>query len=417
MSFFQYILIVALLWCITETRISPKFDDSIYKVIGCVPGKFHTCAINDIFVLPDEATILSIVNINNAGPWSLPTSYLEIMYRNGSTIKLSTEVIGDTSGQCTFGAQFIPYYNNNQGNAVVLMCSSFSFPGGDTLFFRFKIDVLTSVITPIGDPLIFHSENSFALFTSRPTTAANDVYFLLNSYPSGSNNYSVGVLNLDDFKFQTWSVVLPSQSPFFLNAHLGTFSNAAQVDQLLFSVGCGPHDASYTSEMLCTFKYSNEKEFTLVGMNSIPNAQTNRNLYLYAPNEQQWGITITGDSTNWTVSIMNTQFTAPTNSSSEVIYGATFNDADVILTYTISASISTLKDRCFYLATASTRNNLLVIQQLRFGEDFKTTPSKLVDSTAISNMPSMYTTTKLFLTKNYLFVSEELNIYRYAVEC
>ena len=115
MSFLQFILIVVLLYLGVHARISPKPDESVYNIVGCVPGKFHTCQMGDIFVLSDEATILSIVYINNAGPWSLATSYLEIMYRNGSALKLSTAIIGDTTGHCTFGAKFIPYYNNNQG--------------------------------------------------------------------------------------------------------------------------------------------------------------------------------------------------------------------------------------------------------------------------------------------------------------
>jgi hypothetical protein len=115
MSFLQFILIVVLFCSGVQARISPKPDESVYNIVGCVPGKFHTCGIGDIFVLPDEATVLSIIDINNAGPWSLATSYLEIMHRNGSTKQLSTEVIGDTTGHCTFGAKFIPYYNNNQG--------------------------------------------------------------------------------------------------------------------------------------------------------------------------------------------------------------------------------------------------------------------------------------------------------------
>jgi hypothetical protein len=115
MILFQFIFLV--FFCsVIQARISPKPDESSYNVVGFTPGKFHTCEIIDIFVLPDEATILSIVSINNAGPWSLPSSYLEIMYRNGSTIQFGTSVIGDTNGQCTFGAKFIPYYNNSQGN-------------------------------------------------------------------------------------------------------------------------------------------------------------------------------------------------------------------------------------------------------------------------------------------------------------
>lgn len=104
---------------VIQARISPKPDDSVYNIAGFTPGRFHTCNIVDIFVLPDESTVLSIVNINNAGPWSLPSSYLEIMYGNGSTVQLSTAVIGDTTGRCTFGAKFIPYYNNNQGNGSI----------------------------------------------------------------------------------------------------------------------------------------------------------------------------------------------------------------------------------------------------------------------------------------------------------
>jgi hypothetical protein len=297
------------------------------------------------------------------------------------------------------------------------MCSSFSFPGGDTAFFRFKVDPLTSTITPIGTPLVFHSENSFALFTSQPATATNDVYFLLNSYPAGPNNYSVGLLNLVDFRFQSWPVVRPSESPFFLDARVGTFSNAVSVDQLLLSVGCGPHDSSSVPDMLCTFKYSSTKEFILLGMNPIPNARSYRNLYLYAPGGQQWGVTVTSDSLNSPILVMNTQFAAPTNSSRDVLYGATLNDTDVILTFTIAASISSLRDRCFYLATAFSQTNELAVEQLRFGEDFKTTPTLLVDSTALSIVPSNFMPTILFATKNHLFVSEQLNIYRYVVEC
>ncbi len=106
---------MCIIWIEFLFGISPNHDDSTYKIAGCVPGKFHTCQIMDIFVLPDEATVLSIVSIDNAGPWSLAAPYLELMYRNGSTVQLSTSVIGDVSGQCTFGAKFIPYYNNSQG--------------------------------------------------------------------------------------------------------------------------------------------------------------------------------------------------------------------------------------------------------------------------------------------------------------
>lgn len=297
------------------------------------------------------------------------------------------------------------------------MCSSFSFPGGATLFFRFKIDPLTPTLTPVGIPLVFHSDNSFALFVSQPATTTNNVYFLLNSYPAGPNNYSIGLLNLVDFKFQTWPVVRPSESPFFLDARVGAFSNTAQVDQLLLSVGCGPHDSSSVPEMLCTFKYSSTKEFVHMGMNPIPNARSYRNLYLYAPRGQQWGVTITSDSMNSPILVMNTQFSAPTNSSRDVIYGATLNDTDVILSFTVTASISPLRDRCFYLATADSRTNELVVQQLSFGEDFKRTSTVLVDSTTVSQVTSTFTPTLLFATKNHLFVSEQLNIHRYAVEC
>ncbi|CAF3606376.1 unnamed protein product [Rotaria sp. Silwood1] len=416
-----------------------------------MPGKFHTCAISDIFVLSDEATILSIVNINNAGPWSLSTPYLELMNRNGSTVQFSTSIIGDTSGQCSFGAKFIPYYNNSQGkeddimnkiktrlfrfqniclkhpivfvfvfvgNAVVLMCSSFTFPGGDTVFFRLKIDPLASNITPIGSPLIFHSESSFARFSSQPVTINNDVYFLLNSYPSGSNNYSVGRLNLVDFTFETWPIVHSSNSAIFLDPHTGTFSNVAHIDKLLFSVPCSSQDLSSSiPEMLCTYKYSSEKKFILIGMNPIPNARSNRNLNLYSPEEQQWGLTITSDPVTWSVLIMNTQFTSPTNSSRDLIYGAILNDTDVILTYSISASISQVRNSCFYLATAHSRTNELVVQQLKFGEAFKRTPTIVVDSIIVSQMTTNFALTILFATKNYLFVLDELNIYRYAAEC
>jgi hypothetical protein len=141
------------------------------------------------------------------------------------------------------------------------MCSSFTFPGGDTLFFRFKIDPQTATLTPIGTPLIFHTENSFAQFSSQPVTATNDVYFLLNSYPQAWNNYSVGHLNLVDFTFESWPVMHSSKSPFFLNAHVGIFNNVAQVDQLLFSVGCGPYDASESvPETMCTPDRQNSKK-------------------------------------------------------------------------------------------------------------------------------------------------------------
>ena len=210
------------------------------------------------------------------------------------------------------------------------MCSSFSFPGGDTVFLRFKIDPLTSTLTSTGIPLLFHSDNSFALFVSQPARTANNVYFLLNSYPAGPNNYPIGFLNLVDFKFQTWPVVRPSESPFFLNARVGVFSNTAQVDQLLLSVGCGPYDSSSVPDMLCTFKYSSTKEFVLLGMNPISTARSYRNLYLYSLKAQQWGVTITSDSISSSILVMNTQFSAPTNSSRDVIYGATLNGTDVI---------------------------------------------------------------------------------------
>ena len=113
--------VVALFFTAVQARISPKPDDSVYDVVGCVPYKFHTCTIVNIFVLPDEAPILSIISINNAGPWSLLTSYLELMYRNGSSVKFNTAVIGDTNGRCTFGAKFIPYYNNSQGKDILLL--------------------------------------------------------------------------------------------------------------------------------------------------------------------------------------------------------------------------------------------------------------------------------------------------------
>jgi hypothetical protein len=113
-----HVIFLGFFCSVIQARISPKPGDFFYNVTGFIPGKFHTCEIVDIFVLPDEATILSIVSINNADPWSVPSSYLEIMYRNGSTIQLNTAVIGDTSGQCSFGAKFIPYYNNNQGNVL-----------------------------------------------------------------------------------------------------------------------------------------------------------------------------------------------------------------------------------------------------------------------------------------------------------
>src|SRR5690349_576411 len=105
MSFLHFILIVVLFCSAVQARISPKPDDSVYKVVGCVSRRFNTCEIGDIFVLPDEETILSIVYINNAGLWSFASPYLEIMYRNGSTVKLSMEVIGDTNLQCTFGSK------------------------------------------------------------------------------------------------------------------------------------------------------------------------------------------------------------------------------------------------------------------------------------------------------------------------
>ncbi|CAF3186142.1 unnamed protein product, partial [Rotaria sp. Silwood2] len=328
-------------------------------------------------------------------------------------------IIGDVSGRCNFGAKFIPYYNNSQGNAVVLMCSSFTFPGGDTAFFRLKIDPLTSNITAIGNPLIFHSENSFARFSSQPVTNNNDVYFLLNSYPSGSNNYSVGHLNLIDFTFETWPVVHSLNSSIFLDPQTGTFNNVARIDKLHFSVPCSSpqHLSTSIPEMLCTYKYSNEKQFILIGMNSIPNARSDRNLYLYSPEEQQWGLTITSDPVTWSVLIMNTQFTLPTNSSRDLIYGARLNDTDAILTYTMSASISQVRNRCFYLATVHSRKNALIVQQLKFGEDFKRTPTILVDSTIIAEVATNFAFTIVFATKNYVFVLNGLNIYRYIVAC
>ncbi|CAF2734286.1 unnamed protein product [Rotaria sp. Silwood2] len=413
------IVILIFFFCIVQARISPDYDLPIYSVTGCISGKFHSCNIIDIFVLTDEATILSIVNINNGGPWNLPTSYLELMNRNGSTVQFSTSIIGDVSGRCNFGAKFIPYYNNSQGNAVVLMCSSFTFPGGDTAFFRLKIDPLTSNITAIGNPLIFHSENSFARFSSQPVTNNNDVYFLLNSYPSGSNNYSVGHLNLIDFTFETWPVVHSLNSSIFLDPQTGTFNNVARIDKLHFSVPCSSpqHLSTSVPEMLCTYKYSNEKQFILIGMNSIPNARSDRNLYLYSPEEQQWGLTITSDPVTWSVLIMNTQFTLPTNSSRDLIYGAILNDTDAILTYTMSASISQVRNRCFYLATVHSRKNALIVQQLKFGEDFKRTPTILVDSTIIAEVATNFAFTIVFATKNYVFVLNGLNIYRYIVAC
>jgi hypothetical protein len=298
------------------------------------------------------------------------------------------------------------------------MCSSFTFPGGDTLFFRFKIDPQTATLTPIGTPLIFHTENSFAQFSSQPVTATNDVYFLLNSYPQAWNNYSVGHLNLVDFTFESWPVMHSSKSPFFLNAHVGIFNNVAQVDQLLFSVGCGPYDASESvPETMCTYKYSNSKEFILVGMNPIPNARSYRNMYLYASDGEQWGVTITSDSVTLSVSIMNTQFSAPTNASHDVFYGAIMNDTDVILSYNRAASISKLRDRCFYLAAAHSGTNELVVQQLKLGEDFNKTPTTLIDAMTVSTAATTFIPTILFATKNHLFVAEQLNINRYVAEC
>jgi hypothetical protein len=213
-------------------------------------------------------------------------------------------------------------------------------------------------------------------------------------------------------------VMRPSESPFFLDAHVGIFNNVAQVNQLLFSVGCGLHDPSTSvPEMMCTYKYSDTKEFVLVGMNPIPNARSYRNLYLYAPSGQQWGVTITSASIPAPISIMNTQFSAPTNASHDVIYGATLNDTDVILTFNTPASISQLRDRCFYLATAHSGTNELVVQQLKLGDDFKKTPTKLMDAIRLSTVTATFTPTILFTTKNYLFVTEQLNIYGYVVEC
>jgi hypothetical protein len=105
-------------------------------------------------------------------------------------------------------------------------------------------------------------------------------------------------------------------------------------------------------------------------MNPFPNSRSYQNLYLYGSDRQKWGVTITSDEISAPISIMNTQFSAPTNASRDVIYGATLNDTDVILIYTMAASISQLRDRCFYLATAHSGANELVVQQLKIGEDF-----------------------------------------------
>lgn len=84
----------------------------------------------------------------------------------------------------------------------------------------------------------------------------------------------------------------------------------------------------------------------------------------------------------------------------------------------ISASISQVRNYCFYLVTAHSQTNELVVQQLMFGQEFKATPTKLVDSVIVPQTTANFDfTTTLFTTKNYVFVLDELTIYRYTAEC
>ncbi|CAF1311686.1 unnamed protein product [Didymodactylos carnosus] len=417
---------IILLTIITQilARISPR-TEFVYNVVGCVSGRFHTCDILDIYPLADEETLLAIVDINNAGPWSLPSSYLEIMYKNGTTIQRPTGIF-DEDGRCGFGAKFISLYGNNQDDSLILMCSPFTFPGGETAIYQLKVDIQTASITR-QKYLKFQYDTSFSYISSQ-ASPLNNVYFLISSFPQGSN-YFIGKLNLINFTVDkiplepgfdnSSSSKLPfSNQIIYLDSNIGAFNypnDDNNLKSLLFSTLCGYIDPSQEiPSFLCTYKYT-ENEFRLIGMNLVPNARSHRNIYLYSKSSS-WGLTATSAIYEPLV-FLNTNFNATTNSSHDILYGATFNDTDATLALTQSTihyDAITNENNCFYLATNKRQDttNSIVVQQLQFGKDFDK-PVILLDSTTDNYLDKAL----LFTTKQYLFVTQSKVVYTYSIEC